>query len=103
MPGNPSLMYRIDNTIDLDELRMIHGHNTTAIRLALEAEGLEWFEANQFAIFTVYGFSDPRGQPTLDSFQLIRLSLHLPARHEDKGTHLSCQPMNHTPGRPSLN
>jgi hypothetical protein len=67
--------YIIDNRINLTALRRYHGHNASAIRRALIALDFKFAEANQFAMFAVYGFHGPTEKQTLSITNKNRLSV----------------------------
>ena len=67
--------YFIDRRINLTEQwRRCQGHSA-AIRHNLMALGLKFAEANQFAMFAVYGFHGPTEKQTLNMTNKSRLCI----------------------------
>ena len=67
--------YFVDRRINLTALHRRYGHNSRAVRAALTDRGLTWADANQFALFTVYGFLGPTEKQTLNRANMTRLSV----------------------------
>lgn len=67
--------YYIDRYINLTALAQHYRHNAMAIRHDLIAFGLKFAEANQFAMFAVYGFQGPRETRTLNHANARRLAI----------------------------
>lgn len=67
--------YFVDQRINLTkQWRRCKGHSA-AIRQNLMAYGLTFAEANQFALFAVYGFHGPTEKQTLNMTNKARLSV----------------------------
>jgi hypothetical protein len=75
--------YFIDRRINLTSLHRRWGHNSRAIRRDLLALGLLFAEANQFAMFAVYGFHGPTEKQTLNHTNAQRLSVIERRSHHD--------------------
>jgi len=67
--------YFIDRRINLTALFRLHGRNSAAIRRALIYQRLPFAEANQFAMFAVYGFHGPTEKQTLNMANKARLGI----------------------------
>jgi len=67
--------YFVDQRINLTALYCRHGHNPAAIRRDLIMLGFLFAEANQFALFAVYGFHGPTEKQTLNMTNKARLSV----------------------------
>lgn len=67
--------YLIDRRINLTALHRRWGHNTRAIRNDLTTQGLVFAEANQFAMFAVFGFQGPTEKQTLTHVNAQRLGI----------------------------
>jgi len=67
--------YLVDRHINLTALTRDRCHNAMAIRHDLMAMGLKFAEANQFTMFAMYGFMEPKGKRTLSHENAWRLSI----------------------------
>lgn len=75
------MVYFIDARINLTALTMRWHHNAMGIRQDLIDAGLLFAEANQFAMFAVYGFHGPRETRTLTHANTMRLGVHWDLYH----------------------
>ena len=76
--------YFIDRVINLTEQHRICKGHSAAIRHNLMAAGLNFADANQFAMFATYGFHGPKEKQTLSMRNKWRLSA-LEGSHKRRG------------------
>ena len=67
--------YFIDKRINLTHWHRLRGPNARAIRRDLMNSGLLFAEANQFAMFAVYGFHGPTEKQTLNMTNKMRIGV----------------------------
>lgn len=69
------MVYFVDNRINLSELARVCNGRSAAIRQVLIGLGLNFADANQFAMFAAYGFHEPTEKQTLSMRNKWRLSI----------------------------
>ena len=78
--------YFIDRRINLSAQARACKYHSAAVRHNLIAFGLTFADANQFALFAVYGFHGPTEKQTLSMANKMRLSIldeYQPGRNRD--------------------
>jgi hypothetical protein len=84
--GSVAMDYFIDRRINLSAQARACKFHSAAVRHNLMAFGLNFAEANQFALFAVYGFHGPTEKQTLNMKNKIRLAIlddYQPGRKKD--------------------